>query len=46
MQDNIHAPQDEEAITPGEAEATAQTEFLEIRLLDKIETIQNKSIVR
>ncbi|WP_333761840.1 hypothetical protein [Streptomyces sp. IBSBF 2390] len=46
VQDNTHATQDKEAIAPGEAEATGQTEFLEIRLLDKIETIQNKSIVR
>ncbi|MGW2742481.1 hypothetical protein [Streptomyces sp. NPDC001450] len=46
MQDNTNVTQDEEPIVPGDAEATGQTEFLEIRLLDKIETIQNKSIVR
>jgi hypothetical protein len=44
VQDSTHVIQDEELVAFGEAEATGQTEYIEIRLLDKIETIQSKQI--
>ncbi|MFI0967873.1 hypothetical protein ACH4S8_41925 [Streptomyces sp. NPDC021080] len=44
MQESIRGTQDEEPVAFGEAEVTGQSEYIEIRLLDKIETIQNKQI--
>lgn len=46
MQESIRIRREEEPAAPDEAETAGQTEYIEIRLLDKIETIQNKSIVR
>ncbi|MFE2297019.1 hypothetical protein ACFXAW_02340 [Streptomyces sp. NPDC059445] len=44
MRESIRVTQDEEPVVFGEAEETGRTEHIEIRLLDKIETIQNKQI--
>ncbi|MFB7244331.1 hypothetical protein ACFCYX_17930 [Streptomyces populi] len=44
MKEDIRVTRDEEPVAFGEVEVTGQTEYIEIRLLDKIETIQNKQI--
>ena len=46
MQDSTQVVQDKELVAFGEAEATGQPESIEIRLLDKIETIQSKAVAR
>lgn len=38
--------QSKESVSLAETEAVTQPEFIEIRLLDKIETIESKSILR
>jgi hypothetical protein len=46
MQDNMRVTQDDEKESPVATELEGQTEFIEIRLLDKIETIDSKSLYR
>ncbi|MFJ6724898.1 hypothetical protein ACIQPQ_08255 [Streptomyces sp. NPDC091281] len=44
MQDTTHLVQNEELAALGETGPTGQPEPIEIRLLDKIETIESKAI--
>ncbi|MFI9826414.1 hypothetical protein ACIHIX_01905 [Streptomyces sp. NPDC051913] len=44
MESTTHAETFGDQGTPGTSEAPQQPEFIEVRLLDKIETIQNKQI--
>jgi hypothetical protein len=46
MQDNTRVTQDDEKESSVATELEGQTEFIEIRLLDKIETIDSKSLYR
>jgi hypothetical protein len=46
MQESTQSTQNEEKVSLGETDVIGQTEFIEIRLLDKIETIESKAIVR
>lgn len=46
MQDNTRVTPGEEIASPVVTEPEAQTELIEIRLLDKIETIDSKAVAR
>ncbi|MFJ6686992.1 hypothetical protein [Streptomyces werraensis] len=46
MQENTRVTQDDEQAAHFATEVEGQTEFIEIRLLDKIETIDSKSLYR
>lgn len=46
MQDNAHITQNDEKAAPVVTETSELAELIEIRLLDKIETIQSKAVAR
>ncbi|MFD8429943.1 hypothetical protein [Streptomyces coelicoflavus] len=46
MQDNTRVTQDDERAFPVVTEPEGQTELIEIRMLDKIETIDSKAVAR
>ncbi|MFE0415957.1 hypothetical protein [Streptomyces tendae] len=46
MQDNTRVAPDDEKASPVVTEPEAGTELIEIRLLDKIETIDSKAVAR
>ncbi|KAF2777773.1 hypothetical protein ACFWQ6_23500 [Streptomyces coelicoflavus] len=46
MQDNTRGTQDDERAFPVVTEPEGQTELIEIRMLDKIETIDSKAVAR
>ncbi|MYT07984.1 MULTISPECIES: hypothetical protein [Streptomyces] len=46
MQESAQSAQNKESVSLAETAEVTQPEFIEIRLLDKIETIESKSIVR
>ncbi|MFA3875019.1 hypothetical protein ABS735_15170 [Streptomyces sp. MMCC 100] len=46
MQDTQHVTQNDEKSTSVTTDLEGQTELIEIRLLDKIETIDSKAIAR
>ncbi|MFI7394662.1 MULTISPECIES: hypothetical protein [Streptomyces] len=46
MQDSTRGTQDDERALPVVTEPEGQTELIEIRLLDKIETIDSKAVAR